>query len=482
MNIVNLLVAIAILAFVYSIEGKTLPTPKLHDNAAISNDTRRLDAVWTKGPDPTPVPTPKPTKRPTKKPTRNPTPSPTTPAPINTNVPTETPPPKCGTLLKRDGSNLILGPYDETIPFTKDRFGKNTGIGHYYAFRNYYWPNYLYAFKLTKQCEYQYRAPEVNNAYITVRGVNEWFEQAAKKLQRVGNIAYKVSDDDVIFSGLMAPSRDNIIACKAQDSDCQDCPESYCLKVNGPSIIRRTTGNSNNVFELSPELSYAFSHKSAWYDFHNMFEYMTGTSTRRKAFLTNHFLRCGMESFCMSEDNPFDNVQVQATCYVDELCGERVFMIAYTDDYPQYQKAAWALNGTTEVMEWFDECALAMYNCIETDDSDKSMFKGTSSDSNWYKGYPREFKYENNQTSFVYGLGGNRRYGFPGGSDKQAHVAWTCPTVQHRNKLENFGQYVKEAEFMRVCKCIQIWRSCMRFYFVFNSRVIYKILNLLIFQ
>ena len=160
----------------------------------------------------------------------------------------------------------------------------------------------------------------------------------------------------------------------------------------------------------------------------------------------------------MDEKNPFDPVHVKATCYVEEKCGKRVFMVAYASDYPDELKPEWASTGTTEVMQWFDECAAAMYSCTEIPESDKSLFAGTRWNHWRYKEYPIVYKYDvyNNQT-LVYGLGGDKYTGFP--SKKHTtwpHVAWTCPSIEHRKQLEEFGEYVMEAELMRDCKCIQL--------------------------
>ena len=291
--------------------------------------------------------------------------------------------------------------------------------------------------------------------YEEVRDVNSWIEQAAMLMQRVDHIGYRHSDDDIIFSGLSVPdyATDVII------EDIDGCPENFCVKIIGDSLTRKSLGSdyptaSNPYTEEDLELVYAFSSEYGWKDFYKMWLRILSQSQKNKEqiFSTNHFLRCGCESFCMDETNPYDNVHVQATCYVEELCGVRVFQIAYTDDYPENQKAAWASTGTTRIMDWFDECALAMYGCTKTEGSDISTFVGTYWDrGRRYKGYPLKFNEDTrNGAENVYGLGGSKYHGFPDADTSSTpQISWTCPTEDHRNELRNFGDFIEVTEYMR---------------------------------
>jgi hypothetical protein len=51
--------------------------------------------------------------------------------------------------------------------------------------------------------------------------------------------------------------------------------------------------------------------------------------------------------------------------------------------------------------------------------------------------------------SNVYGLGGDKFYGFKDGPDDQPSIAWSCPTEDHRAELAHFGDYVEVTEFFR---------------------------------
>lgn len=367
--------------------------------------------------------------------------------------PTQMAPPACGTIVTNDGNDLTLGPYQlPSDERTADAFHCNTGTGHWFA-HSYYSPMYLYAFQLTQQCEYQFRTPEGNLQWQTVRDVNSWFEQAAKTFQRPDNVGYKASDDDIIFSGLEVPNYETDLISE----NIEDCPENYCVKVVGPSIARRSLGsvynpesNSRVAEEDKPELLYAFSNIDAHDTFYKMMKGAMRSSNNHHIFLTNHFVRCGCESFCMDEDRPYDTVHVQATCYVEELCGQRVFQISYTDDYPEDEKATWASTGTTQVMEWFNECASAMYDCTEHEDSDRSTFRGTNYRS-LYNGFPKVFQYSSwKGADNVYGLGGDKYDGFPDStSTDEPQVAWTCPTYSHKTELRKFGEFVASTEFFR---------------------------------
>ena len=109
-----------------------------------------------------------------------------------------------GTLLTKDGDDL-LGPYTKPKDqWNATNFNCNNGSGRWFA-KSYYAPSWMYAFQLTKQCEYQFRTPEGKILWETVRDVNSWFEQAAKTFQRPGNKGYKVDshigNQGMIFSG-----------------------------------------------------------------------------------------------------------------------------------------------------------------------------------------------------------------------------------------------------------------------------------------
>ena len=361
-------------------------------------------------------------------------------------------PPPCGTILTNDGNDLTLGPYKALSSERKpEDFECNNGIGQWFA-HSYYNPMYLYAFQLTQKCEYQFRTPEGKLVWQTLRDVNSWFEQAAKTFQRPDNVGYKASGDDIIFSGLEIPNYETDLITE----NIEDCPENFCVKVIGASITRQSTGSKyyntewrNLGDDNAPELLYAFSNKDAQDTFYKMMRNAMRSSNSHHIFLTNHFVRCGCESFCMDEDTPGDSVAVQATCYVEELCGQRVFQVAYAEDYPQ-QKVAWASTGTTQVMEWFSECASAMYGCTEHEDSDKSSFRGTN-DNSHYNGFSKVFQYDSwKGASNVYGLGGDKYDGFPDPTaTDEPMIAWTCPAISNKAELHKFGEFVASTEFFR---------------------------------
>ena len=298
---------------------------------------------------------------------------------------------------------------------------------------------------MTQRCEYQFQSPDGNLQWQELRDVNSWFEQAAKTFQRVDNVGYKASDDDIIFSGLAVPEETDLIT-----GDIPECPENYCVKVTGSAITRRSQSDGGSA----PELLYAFSNHGAYEDFKKMMRDAIRSSNKDHIFLTNHFLRCGCESFCMDDPNTEDYVPYDATCYVEELCGTRVFQIAYSDDYPEENKADWASTGTANFMDWFNECATAMYGCTEHPDSDRSMFQGTGYTTvyePYWKSYPKEFNFESwLGADNVYGLGGGLYDGFPDStSSSEPVVAWTCPTLDHQAQLAYFGNFVEQAEFAR---------------------------------
>lgn len=300
----------------------------------------------------------------------------------------------------------------------------------------------MYAFRLTQKCEYEYRTPEGNLEWQEVRDVNSWFSQAAVTFQRVGNVGYKASESNIIFSGLAVPQETDLTT-----DEISECPENYCVKVTGPAVSA-SSGNE------APALLYAFSHHSARDDFYKMMRDSIRSSNKDRIFLTNHFVRCGCESFCMDDPNTNDFVYYDATCYVEETCGARVFQIAYSADYPQDKKAAWASTGTAIFMDWFNECAIAMYGCSEHPDSDRSKFMGTGYTTlfePYWKPYPKEFNYDIWRGTYnVYGLGGEIYDGFPQStSSSEPIIAWTCPTADHQAQLAYFGDFVEHAEFAR---------------------------------
>jgi hypothetical protein len=51
--------------------------------------------------------------------------------------------------------------------------------------------------------------------------------------------------------------------------------------------------------------------------------------------------------------------------------------------------------------------------------------------------------------SNVYGLGGDKHYGFKDGFEDKPNIAWSCPTEDHRAELAHFGDYVEVTEFFR---------------------------------
>ena len=362
--------------------------------------------------------------------------------------------PSCGTILTKDGNDLTLGPYQvPSSERTAQNFECNTGTGQWFA-HSYYNPMYLYAFQLTQKCEYQFRTPEGKLEWETVRDVNSWFEQAAKTFQRPDNVGYKASDDDIVFSGLAVPNYETDLITE----NIENCPEDYCVKVIGPSITYQSLGSRYYNTERrhladteAPELLYAFSNEDAQVTFYKMMRNAMRSSNSHHIFLTNHFLRCGCESFCVDEDTATDDsVAVEATCYVEELCGERVFQVAYSEDYPDERKATWASTGTTQVMEWFNECANAMFSCTEHEDSNRNTFRGTNNNAH-YNGFSRVFEYGSwKGASFVYGLGGDKYDGFPDSvTTEEPLVAWSCPTSSHQSELHRFGDYVASTQFFR---------------------------------
>ena len=386
------LVTLATLALsspVYALKGS------LRENTAPNEvqDQRELDATYTRPPSkqptpPTHLPTPSPTRIPTAYPTARPTP---------TDV-GNGPPEICGTIPYGDGSGLILGDYEEpSWQREANDFDCNLKRSGHWFYATGYGISQQYVFSLTRKCEYQFSGPETNQTMVDLRDVNSLFEQMAISLRRPFNVGYKASSDDIVFSGWQVPDYDDDV----EDYDIPECPENHCVKISGPAVTRRSLGASypmssdddGNTENLS--ILYAFSDSQAWADFKWNFWLATISSNKEKIFHTNHFLRCGCENFCMEDDKHWDSVPVPATCYTEELCGQRVFQIQYKNTYPTNEYASWASTGTTEPLVWFDECAKAMYGCTQIGDYNMSKYGGTY--DNWssgsYKGFPRTYSY-----------------------------------------------------------------------------------------
>jgi len=186
----------------------------------------------------------------------------------------------------------------------------NAGEGDWFA-KSYYAPSYAYSFRLTKKCEYQYRKPATDNQYVTLAGgVNAWFDAAAITFRRPDNVGYKVTED-VEFTGYEVPDWETDLI----ESNIEGCPEDFCVKVVGKAV-----GYTNDhvvipeaLFDRSlqkglevPELVYAFSHREAYYDFLNMLKDSIKSSNSEHIFLTNHFMKCGCESFCYDNSKDED--------------------------------------------------------------------------------------------------------------------------------------------------------------------------------
>ena len=339
--------------------------------------------------------------------------------------------PKCGSFLTKDGDELLLsGP-----SINPNEISCNNEAGNWFA-KSYYAPSYAYGFQLTQRCEYQFQTPEGNDTWQTVWDVNSWFEQAAKTFQRPDNKGYKVDDDDdtVIFTGTSVPDW----TVDLIEDGIENCPEDYCVKIVGPSVGRK--GSKAN--DETAELLYAFSHQDAHADFAKMVQDSMKSSNSRHIFMTNHFLRCGCGSFCYDDDED-EGSPVQATCYVEELCGQRTFQIGYAENYPENMKAPWASTGTAQVMEWFDACADAVFGCqLDYDYSDMDSFKGSPDSEN----FPTV--YEDNEFGFGYGLGGGSQQGFPYATSSPS-LKWNCPSQDQRAELRKFGTHVEAKRFMR---------------------------------
>jgi len=199
----------------------------------------------------------------------------------------------------------------------------------------------------------------------------------------------------------------------------------------------------------SIELIYAFSHKDAKYDFYKMVHDAMKSSNNDNIFGTNHFLKCGCESFCM-DDEPNEG-QEQATCYAEEVCGKRIFKIQYKENYPEDKKPSWYEEGTTQVMEWFSACASAQHGCEKVPESEmkySAPFEGTGYDRKSVR-YPKVFqrtKYQGYE--YIYGLGGTK--GFPSATHgEKPMVAWYCSSKKAQKDLIDFGETIAATEFMR---------------------------------
>ena len=169
--------------------------------------------------------------------------------------------PQCGA-FRTEGAQLLLGPYATSqdgelqTSQTVKSFACNDGTGNWFA-KSYYTPSFLYSFKLTQQCEYMYRDP--TNPYsvqdVKVRDVNSWFTTAAVKFQRLDNTGYKVSPDNIGFTGWDVPSYQNDLYKTSQAGmDSSWCPESYCVKITG-NAIGRIENNYDVEASVSPSSS-----------------------------------------------------------------------------------------------------------------------------------------------------------------------------------------------------------------------------------
>lgn len=344
--------------------------------------------------------------------------------------------PKCGTIQNEDG--LILGPYERpSAEMDPTDYCANDEAKNNWFSNKYYRPNNQFVFTLRGNCEYAYSSPAtfLEHTAIEQGGVNAWFDLAAESFRRPGHVAYKVNEN-VQFSGYDVPVRGDLIL------DVQDCPEEYCVKITGPAAGYVPGGANDDAAELV----WAFSNKDAEYDFRLMVEDAINSKYREKIFKTNHFLQCGCESFCW---NAPEYPSSKATCYVEEMCGVRVFKIAYEDSYPDQDKPEWHEHGTTEVMEWFDYCSRAQYGCTLVEEmSAKSLFEG----SGWAhdsKRFPEVWESDDPDLGHLYQLGGMKEEGFPTARKNEGHITWKCPNLDARTNLKDWGERVKVKSFMR---------------------------------
>ena len=355
-----------------------------------AGERRELDAVWTKPPTPNPTDAPRPTRAPTKFPTGLPTKRPTRAPVTPTRVPVSSPD-TCGTIVSSatDGYDLLLGPYTRTnAQRTASDFDCNNENGYWYS-KSIYMPTKMYKFRLTKKCEYQFQHPDFSNDYAEHSDINAWFDQAAIIVKRQNNAGYRASDDDIIFNGIVVPNFSYDVTYTG-NGDVPTCPEDYCLRIFGPAVGRRSdatiNGYSMNADLPDPELLYAFSNEDAMLDFKEFTRALMRANAKDKIFLTNHFQRCGCESFCYEQFAHWNTVVCRATCYTEHVCGsQRVYKIQYKSNYPEEEKASWHQTGTTEVMEWFNECAKAMFSCDAVPEyDDHSLYKGTLWNHNYH--------------------------------------------------------------------------------------------------
>jgi len=346
---------------------------------------------------------------------------------------------------------LPLGPHELGSPLTNTdyqclRENFSTGSGTWFS-KSFSYPSYKYTFQLSRQCEYQFKTPEGDLEWETVRDVNSWFEQMAKTIQRNGHSGYKVSENDVVYTGLSVPNATTDVTYE----NITGCPEEYCVQVSGPAVGRKEFAAIAE--DKDAVLLYAFSHAKAYNDFKAAIDQALRSTHNKEIFLTNHFMRCGCESFCYDQarDDP------AATCYVEDQCGVHTFQIAYQDAVPEDKRVSWAKTGTTKIMDWFSECASAMYGCEFMDGSSIPLgdFNGTLSRNPEFSPLnPMPFPKTWMRNDFggqknVYGLGGAKRYGFPNGSNGKISLAWTCPTKAHMRDLGIFGKFVSNTGYMQ---------------------------------
>lgn len=238
-----------------------------------------------------------------------------------------------------------------------------------------------------------------------------------------------------------------------------DIGSIYKVKTNNraPNIQIENTADAASPMLMTPgdvnenELIYAFSHKDAAQDFYKMLYDTMKSNNSKQIYLTNHFLKCGCESFCLDDepDEENDN-QPQATCYVEEVCGESVYKISYSDYFPAEMKPDWAEIGTTDVMDWFSACAYGQYQCKVHPNSDFKMFEGIPTSSGKKNKFPNEYRYNKYEDyPEVYGLGGHAKEGFPTATSGAPHIMWTCPSRTQRDDLHRFGKIIKETSYMR---------------------------------
>jgi len=342
------------------------------------------------------------------------------------------PPPICGTIKSKTGNDKELG------PFNSREFACNLGSSedNWYS-RSFTYPLFKYSFQLNQACEYQFKTPEGNHQWQTVRDVNSWFEQMAKTVQRSGHSGYKVPGA-AIFNGKVVPEDSDL-----KSANVRNCPENYCVEVSGPAIGTDGFAYDEVSVALAPTLVYAFSHQQAQEDFKQAVSSAIRSEYSDKIFLTNHFVRCGCESFCY---DTVDDIAAKATCYMEEQCGERTFQIKYPPNTPSAAKVSWEEEGTTKIMDWFSECAEAAFGCTLNEGSEPlTAFTGTLSPVM----FPKVFLSDVNNADFQYGLGGDASQGFSDSSSGKQQIYWSCPTQNNMKSMEDFGDVVKTTDFMQ---------------------------------